>query len=115
MMKILRVLRVVLVLLAAVVLYLFVTDLAGYVIRDDWRLARAVVAHGQNASAATQCELDDASSAFRRRRNTERAAMIGVLVVLCAGVVFTTRAIRAQPSNHAMERTSDRLRVHVVK
>src|SRR3954469_11423201 len=108
MMKRLRGLRVVLVLLADVVLFLVVTALSGYVIRDDWRLARAVVAHGQNASEATQRELDDASSAFRLRRNTERAAMTGVLFVLCAGIVFTTRAIRAQPSNHAMERTSDR-------
>jgi hypothetical protein len=73
----------VLVLLTAVALNLLVSDLSGYVIRDDWRLARAIVEHRQNPSGATQRELDDATCSFQRHRATERVGVALVLFSLC--------------------------------
>src|SRR4051794_24631044 len=104
MVKLLRVLRVILAVLAVVSLYLLISDFCGLVIRDDWRIARAVVAHGDNPSEITQRELDNATSSFRRRRDRDRIRATLVLLSLSAGVVLITRAIHAKSSNHAIQR-----------
>jgi hypothetical protein len=103
-----KLLRLILVLLAAIVLVVIIADVTGRVTVYDPRLARAVVEHAQSPSQASDRELDDATSALHSRRTIQLLGLAGVLVLLCAGVALSTRAIHAQPSNHAMQRTAPR-------
>jgi hypothetical protein len=103
-----KILRAILIALAAIVVLLLILDITGHTTVYSPRLARAVVEHAQSPSAASQRELNDATSSLHSRRTIELVTLVGVLVLLCTGAALCTRAIHAQPSNQAIQRTADR-------
>jgi hypothetical protein len=99
-----RLLRIILILVTCLVLLVDVPYL--YLVLDSWREGREL----SNKPEASYQELTDATPAGHRRFIRRQGGIGIVVLVLCAGIIFTTRAIRSSnASNHAMQRTSGSL------
>ena len=103
MLKLVRVFLVLVVALLSLVIFL---ELTGHATYYDVRVVRAFGEHMRSGSPEAERELDGATAALHLRRTMLLVGMTAVLFLASAGIVRTTRAIRAQTSNQAMQRTA---------